>query len=240
MQIYLCTQLLYVYLYLEFNCYVNFIQHCVMNLGLQPACAVLSVLDTMLGYRRWHRANIEPALVRRIVFVWMHLKNCIRYNWIHSCWKWCLEILILFHLAIILTTCSKILNTCILITLCIKVMCNKFKMCYMKSRVYAFCMFFFKPQNKLLVLSCLVLSCLVLSCLVLSWPSKHGYRHFMCEDIRHISRDMTQNRIFGNGGTFCPSLPFWTILSKLPAYTWLYNVIWPSKHGYRPGMGSNT
>ena len=56
----------------------------------------------------------------------------------------------------------------------------------------------------------------------------------MCEDIRHIGRDMTQNRIFGNGGTFCPSLPFGTILSKLPAYNnWLYNVIWPSKPGYR-------
>ena len=55
----------------------------------------------------------------------------------------------------------------------------------------------------------------------------------MCEDIRHIGRDMTQNRIFGNGGTFCPSLPFWTILSKLPAYNWLYNVIWPSKPGFR-------
>ena len=37
----------------------------------------------------------------------------------------------------------------------------------------------------------------------------------MCKDIRHIGRDMTQNRIFGNGGTFCPNLPFWTILSKL-------------------------
>ena len=55
----------------------------------------------------------------------------------------------------------------------------------------------------------------------------------MCEDIRHIGRDMTQNIIFGNGGTACPSLPFWTILSKLPAYNWLYNVIWPLKPGYR-------
>ena len=25
----------------------------------------------------------------------------------------------------------------------------------------------------------------------------------------------------------------WTILSKLPGYNWLYNVIWPSKPGYR-------
>ena len=65
------------------------------------------------------------------------------------------------------------------------------------------------------------------------WPSKPGYRHFMCEDIRHIGRDMTQNRIFGNGGTCYPSLPFWTIMSKLPAYHWLYTVIWPSKPGYR-------
>ena len=37
----------------------------------------------------------------------------------------------IIFLAFILTTCSKILNTCILITLCLKVMCNKFKMCYM-------------------------------------------------------------------------------------------------------------
>ena len=44
---------------------------------------------------------------------------------------------------------------------------------------------------------------------------------------------MTQNRIFGNGGTFCPSLPFWTILPKLSAYNWHYNNIWPSKPGYR-------
>ena len=28
----------------------------------------------------------------------------------------------------------------------------------------------------------------------------------MCEDIGHIGRDMPQNRIFGNGETFCPSL----------------------------------
>ena len=55
----------------------------------------------------------------------------------------------------------------------------------------------------------------------------------MCEDIRHIDRDMTQNSISRNGGTFLPSLPFWTILSKLPAYNWLYNVIWSSKPGYR-------
>ena len=55
----------------------------------------------------------------------------------------------------------------------------------------------------------------------------------MCEDIRHIGRDMTQNRILGNSGTICPSLPFWTILTKLPALNWLYNVIWPSKPGYR-------
>ena len=55
----------------------------------------------------------------------------------------------------------------------------------------------------------------------------------MCEDIRNIGRNMTHNKIFGNGGTFCPSLPFWTILSKLPSYNWLYNVIWPSKPGYR-------
>ena len=48
------------------------------------------------------------------------------------------------------------------------------------------------------------------------------HQNFMCEDIRHIGRDMTQNRIFGNGGTFCPSLPFWTILSKQPAYNWLF------------------
>ena len=47
----------------------------------------------------------------------------------------------------------------------------------------------------------------------------------MCEDIRHIGRDMAQNRIFDNGETFCPSLPFWAILSKLPAYNWLYDVI---------------
>ena len=47
----------------------------------------------------------------------------------------------------------------------------------------------------------------------------------MCVDIRHIGRDMTENRLIGNGGTFCPSLPFWTILSKLPAYYWFYNVI---------------
>ena len=47
----------------------------------------------------------------------------------------------------------------------------------------------------------------------------------MYEDICHIGRDMTQNGIFGNGETFCPSLPSWTILSKLSAYNWLYNVI---------------
>ena len=44
--------------------------------------------------------------------------------------------------------------------------------------------------------------------------SKPGYRHFMCEDIRHIGRDMTQNGIFGNGKFFCPSLPFWTIFCQ--------------------------
>ena len=55
----------------------------------------------------------------------------------------------------------------------------------------------------------------------------------MCEDICHIGRDMTQNRIFGNGGTFFFNLPFWTILSKVLAYNWLYNVIWPLKPGYR-------
>ena len=32
--------------------------------------------------------------------------------------------------------------------------------------------------------------------------SKPGYRHFMCEDIRHIGRDITQNIIFGNGRVF--------------------------------------
>ena len=37
----------------------------------------------------------------------------------------------------------------------------------------------------------------------------------MCEYIRHIDRDMTRNRIFGNGGPFRPSLHFWTNLSKL-------------------------
>ena len=39
------------------------------------------------------------------------------------------------------------------------------------------------------------------------WPSQSGYRHFICADICHIGRDMTQNRIFGYGGTFCPRYP---------------------------------
>ena len=38
---------------------------------------------------------------------------------------------------------------------------------------------------------------------------------------RHIGRDMIQNRIFGIDGTFCPSLPFWTICQSYPPITGL-------------------
>ena len=34
-------------------------------------------------------------------------------------------------------------------------------------------------------------------------------------------------------GHFVPVYPFWTILSKVPSYSRLYNVIWPSKLGFR-------
>ena len=32
---------------------------------------------------------------------------------------------------------------------------------------------------------------------------------------------------------FVPVYLFWTILSKVPSYNWFYNVIWPSKPGFR-------
>ena len=34
-------------------------------------------------------------------------------------------------------------------------------------------------------------------------------------------------------GHFVPVYPFWTILSMVPSYNRLYNVIWPSNPGYR-------
>ena len=41
----------------------------------------------------------------------------------------------------------------------------------------------------------------------------------MCEDILHIGRDMTQNRIFGNGGTFFPVCPFGQFCQSYPLIT---------------------
>ena len=41
----------------------------------------------------------------------------------------------------------------------------------------------------------------------------------MCEDIPHVGQDMTQNKIFGNGGTFCPSLPFGQFCQSYPPIT---------------------
>ena len=57
----------------------------------------------------------------------------------------------------------------------------------------------------------------------------------MFEDIRHIGQDITQNIIFVNGGTFCPSLSFWTILSKLPA-SMIQNIIFGNGGTFRPGL----
>ena len=39
-------------------------------------------------------------------------------------------------------------------------------------------------------------------------PSKHLYRHLICADFTDNGRYMIQNIIFGDGGTFCPGLPF--------------------------------
>ena len=46
------------------------------------------------------------------------------------------------------------------------------------------------------------------------------FRHLISADIYNIGRDMVQNRIFGNGGAFRPSVAytFWTILTKVTYY----------------------
>ena len=41
----------------------------------------------------------------------------------------------------------------------------------------------------------------------------------ICADICNIGQDMTQNRIFGNGGSFCPSLPFLDNSVRYPPIT---------------------
>ena len=52
---------------------------------------------------------------------------------------------------------------------------------------------------------------------------------------KHVASDngknMRQKRKFGNGGTFCPSLP--SQFCQVPSYNWLYNVIRPPKPGNR-------
>ena len=59
----------------------------------------------------------------------------------------------------------------------------------------------------------------------------------MCRYLSYWLRYDTKKNWMHNDGTFCPSLHFGTILSNLPAYNWLYNVIWPSKPGYISNIG---